>query len=206
MPTDSDGVLGRLRKGIKKRATKEKSKRAKREIQRRKRRAVREDVAGDIKDIAGASRAGEVVKGARRAGGAAVRGLERADKALAPGAGGLENEIAQGEINVGDLKTEIEFVSDRQSLRRLLRAERKGKNRSSAKSAIRTRLKELEDGADMDAGAETVGDFLGVSAPDEPMFGGDIGVGEPEMEPIFGEKSGGKKKKKGETDSFGLDF
>lgn len=220
MPHDDEkgGVLKRLRKGVKKRARKEKQKRAKREIKRRKRRAKRKDLAEDVKDIASASRAGEAVRGARRAGGAAVsgakaagRGLERLDETLEKaGTGELEGELAAGELNVTDLKTELMLVSNRRTLRRLLRAERSGRDRSSAKRAIRQRIEDLEDGADQNAAMETVGDFLGVDAPDEPIFGGGDGgarveLADVEMDPLFDDDDGGSGKER-EKDSFGLDF
>lgn len=170
-------VLEDLRKSIKKKKAKAKAKRNKRQRKRARRRKKFESVTddltelgSDVGDIFGASRAGGAARGAGRAARTTARGAKKAAKAADSGldalegfAGGpMEMGLAAGEITVSDLRSRLKSINDPGTLDRLAQAERRGKNRQSALSAIRSRKSKLQS---------------------EQRSGGMVGGGEPLFSP-----------------------
>jgi electron transfer flavoprotein alpha subunit len=76
--------------------------------------------------------------------------------------------IDPSEHTVEELKTELETVEDAAEAEALLEAERSDKNRKTAKEAIRGRIRELDPDYEIEAGADTEGEYEDPELPLDP--------------------------------------
>lgn len=224
----ADGILSRLRKGVKRTKAKAKAKRNKRQRKRarrrkglRKKKEVVGEVGGDIGEILGSTRTAGAARATGRAAKKAASATETGLQKLEEGVDRVESStlsgrLEEGNLSVGELKNELEFVNNPGRLNQLLRAERRGENRSTAKKAIRSRKEEIEAGGgggimgfgvpnDFSAeGMDFEGDdepFLTGGQGDQPFLGDGLEMVD---DPMFGEPDDDDGDR--ERDSFGLDF